>query len=63
MHMCALGSYRVSCSCLSLGIYQAKVMNEQGKSMVIFDRYHMIGGVWEFYGNEYSRVNTSEKLD
>ena len=44
------------------GIYQAKVMNEQGKSLVVFDRYHMIGGVWEFYGNEYSRVNTSERL-
>lgn len=42
------------------GIYQAKVMNELGKSLVVFDRYHMIGGVWEFYGNEYSRVNTSE---
>lgn len=44
------------------GIYQAKVMAETGKSFVVFDRYHKIGGVWEFYGNEYSRVNTSEML-
>jgi len=42
------------------GIYQAKVMAETGKSFMVFDRYHKIGGVWEFYGNEYSRVNTSE---
>lgn len=44
------------------GIYQAKVMAETGKSFVVFDRYHKIGGVWEFYGNECSRVNTSEIL-
>ncbi|CAK9115688.1 unnamed protein product [Durusdinium trenchii] len=42
------------------GIYQAKVMAETGKSFVVFDRYHKIGGVWEFYGNDSSRVNTSE---
>ncbi|CAJ1341995.1 unnamed protein product [Effrenium voratum] len=42
------------------GIYQAKVLAEGGKSFVVFDRYHTIGGVWEFYGNDYSRVNTSE---
>ncbi|CAE7511799.1 Mcat [Symbiodinium pilosum] len=42
------------------GIYQAKVMDEASKSLVVFDRYHIIGGVWEFYGNDYSRVNTSE---
>lgn len=44
------------------GIYQAKVMAETGKSFVVFDRYHKIGGVWEFYGNDSSRVNTSEML-
>ena len=44
------------------GIYQAKVMAETGKSFVVFDRYHKIGGVWEFYGNDCSRVNTSEML-
>ena len=38
-------------------------MDEASKSLVVFDRYHIIGGVWEFYGNDYSRVNTSEKLD
>lgn len=37
-------------------------MAETGKSFVVFDRYHKIGGVWEFYGNECSRVNTSEIL-
>lgn len=38
-------------------------MAESGKSFVVFDRYHKIGGVWEFYGNDCSRVNTSEPLD
>ena len=37
-------------------------MAESGKSFVVFDRYHKIGGVWEFYGNDCSRVNTSEPL-
>lgn len=42
------------------GIYQAKSMDEAGKSLLVLDRHHTIGGVWEYYGNDYSRVNTSE---
>jgi len=42
------------------GVYQGGVLAEGGKSVLILDRYHLIGGVWQFYGNDYSRVNTSE---
>eukprot|EP00930_Biecheleria_cincta_P034003 TRINITY_DN23534_c0_g1_i1.p1 TRINITY_DN23534_c0_g1~~TRINITY_DN23534_c0_g1_i1.p1 ORF type:complete len:1175 (+),score=200.14 TRINITY_DN23534_c0_g1_i1:265-3525(+) len=46
--------------CGIAGIYQAKTYGETGKDFIMFDRYHAIGGVWEFYGNDHSRVNTSE---
>jgi len=42
------------------GVVASKWLAEAGKSLLIFDKYHAIGGVWEFYGNDYSRVNTSE---
>jgi len=42
------------------GIIASKWLSEAGKSLVILDKYHAIGGVWEFHGNDYSRVNTSE---
>jgi len=42
------------------GVYQAAELVKAGKTVVVFDRYHCIGGVWQFYGNDYSRVNTSE---
>lgn len=42
------------------GIYQAHDLAASGRSVLCLDKYHEIGGVWNFYGNDYSRVNTSE---
>mmetsp|Transcript_63354 Transcript_63354/g.162980 ORF Transcript_63354/g.162980 Transcript_63354/m.162980 type:complete len:848 (-) Transcript_63354:130-2673(-) len=42
------------------GIYQSKELCDAGKAVICMDKYHEIGGVWNFYGNDYSRVNTSE---
>jgi len=42
------------------GINQANYLAESGASVIVLDKYHEIGGVWNFYGNDYSRVNTSE---
>lgn len=42
------------------GIYQAMSLAKAGKSIVCLDRHNAIGGVWEYYGNDCSRVNTSE---
>lgn len=42
------------------GLQQAKSMALAGKSILILDKHDGIGGVWNFYGNDYSRVNTSE---
>jgi len=42
------------------GIFMAAELSKAGKQLLILERHHEIGGVWEFYGNEYSRVNTSE---
>ena len=42
------------------GVYQAKELCDAGKSVLCLDRYHEIGGVWNYYGNDFSRVNTSE---
>mmetsp|Transcript_126023 Transcript_126023/g.351154 ORF Transcript_126023/g.351154 Transcript_126023/m.351154 type:complete len:923 (-) Transcript_126023:115-2883(-) len=42
------------------GITQAKALVETGKSVLIVDRYRTIGGIWMFYANNFSRVNSSE---
>lgn len=42
------------------GIYMGSFLSKRGKSIIMFERYHAIGGVWQFYANNYSRVNTSE---
>jgi len=42
------------------GVYQAMELKEAGRSLVVLEKYHKIGGVWQYYGNDYSRVNTSE---
>mmetsp|Transcript_16962 Transcript_16962/g.48431 ORF Transcript_16962/g.48431 Transcript_16962/m.48431 type:complete len:927 (-) Transcript_16962:60-2840(-) len=42
------------------GIMGAKVAAETGKSVVVVDRYRTIGGIWMFYANNFSRVNSSE---
>mmetsp|Transcript_21590 Transcript_21590/g.64892 ORF Transcript_21590/g.64892 Transcript_21590/m.64892 type:complete len:891 (-) Transcript_21590:41-2713(-) len=42
------------------GVCMAKELHKSGQNVICLDRYHAIGGVWEFYGNDYSRVNTSE---
>jgi hypothetical protein len=39
---------------------QAKFLAESGQSCIIIEKNKKIGGVWNFYGNSYSRVNTSE---
>jgi thioredoxin reductase len=41
---------------LTIGMSLAK----SGKNVYCFDKYHEIGGIWSFYANDYSRVNTSE---
>lgn len=42
------------------GIMQAKALVETGKSVIVVDRYRTIGGIWMFYANTFSRVNSSE---
>ncbi|CAE8613591.1 unnamed protein product, partial [Polarella glacialis] len=42
------------------GITQAKALAESGKSVVVFDRYRTVGGIWMYYANNFSRVNSSE---
>mmetsp|Transcript_96841 Transcript_96841/g.202341 ORF Transcript_96841/g.202341 Transcript_96841/m.202341 type:complete len:845 (-) Transcript_96841:678-3212(-) len=42
------------------GIYQANELAGSGLNVLCLDRYHEIGGVWNYYGNDYSKVNTSE---
>jgi cation diffusion facilitator CzcD-associated flavoprotein CzcO/surfactin synthase thioesterase subunit len=42
------------------GVMQAKALVEVGKSVLLLDRYRTIGGIWMFYANNYSRVNSSE---
>jgi thioredoxin reductase len=42
------------------GLTQAKFLAESGQSCIIIEKNKKIGGVWNFYGNSYSRVNTSE---
>jgi len=42
------------------GITNAKALAETGKSVLVFDRYNKIGGIWTFYANKFSRVNSSE---
>jgi len=43
------------------GIYQAMEFKRMTKKSILqVDRGEAIGGVWNVYGNDYSRVNTSE---
>mmetsp|Transcript_45037 Transcript_45037/g.106989 ORF Transcript_45037/g.106989 Transcript_45037/m.106989 type:complete len:948 (+) Transcript_45037:80-2923(+) len=42
------------------GIGNANVHREHGKSVVVLDKYPAIGGIWKFYANKFSRVNSSE---
>jgi len=42
------------------GVYQAKELAKSGKSIICLDRHDKLGGVWDFFGNDGSRVNTSE---
>jgi thioredoxin reductase len=42
------------------GLTQARFLVESGKSLVVIEKTKTIGGVWSFYGNQFSRVNTSE---
>jgi cation diffusion facilitator CzcD-associated flavoprotein CzcO/surfactin synthase thioesterase subunit len=42
------------------GITQAKALVETGRSVIVLDRYRTIGGIWMFYANDFSRVNSSE---
>jgi len=42
------------------GITQAKALVETGRSVLVVDRYRTIGGIWMFYANNFSRVNSSE---
>uniref|UniRef100_A0A7S1PUS0 Uncharacterized protein n=1 Tax=Alexandrium catenella TaxID=2925 RepID=A0A7S1PUS0_ALECA len=42
------------------GITQAKAIVETGRSVLVVDRYRTIGGIWMFYANNFSRVNSSE---
>lgn len=35
-------------------------MVEAGRDVLILDRYETLGGIWTYYANQFSRVNTSE---
>ncbi|CAJ1422828.1 unnamed protein product [Effrenium voratum] len=42
------------------GVTAARAMVEAGRDVLVFDRYAQIGGIWTYYANQFSRVNTSE---
>ncbi|CAE8602626.1 unnamed protein product [Polarella glacialis] len=42
------------------GVTQGRAMTESGMSVLILDRYEKIGGIWSYYANKFSRVNSSE---
>ena len=42
------------------GVTSARAMVEAGRDVLILDRYASLGGIWTYYANQFSRVNTSE---
>jgi len=42
------------------GVTTARAMAEAGRDLLVFDKYDAIGGIWTYYANVFSRVNTSE---
>lgn len=43
------------------GVTGAAILGPRaGRSVLVVDRFHEIGGIWNFYANKFSRVNTSE---
>lgn len=42
------------------GVTSARAMVEAGRDVLILDRYETLGGIWTYYANQFSRVNTSE---
>merc|ERR1719382_6006 len=42
------------------GVTGAKALSERGNSVVVLEKFRTIGGIWMFYANNYSRVNSSE---
>eukprot|EP00439_Symbiodinium_sp_Y106_P022665 s7215_g2.t2 len=42
------------------GVTTARAMAEAGRDLLVFDKYDAIGGIWTYYANIFSRVNTSE---
>lgn len=42
------------------GILFGKAFSENETDFIILDKYHAIGGIWKYYANVFSRVNTSE---
>lgn len=42
------------------GVCQGRAFRDAGRSVAIIDRYDKIGGIWTYYANKFSRVNSSE---
>mmetsp|Transcript_133039 Transcript_133039/g.284390 ORF Transcript_133039/g.284390 Transcript_133039/m.284390 type:complete len:920 (+) Transcript_133039:62-2821(+) len=46
--------------CGLAGIHQAKALAELGQNVIGLEKASNIGGIWNFYANKFSRVNSSE---